>query len=110
MTIDKSAVRARLEAQRDELAGRVERLQAAEQEESAHSGNVGGETDTAHEWENAEIREGEIAEAIDESRQTEAALARLDRGEYGVCAVCGNPIEPERLELIPEAVRCAQHA
>jgi len=51
-----------------------------------------------------------IGEALDELRQTEAALARLEGGEYGVCAVCGNPIEPERLELIPEAVRCAKHA
>ncbi len=69
---DMEYVYARLEAQRDDLARRVERLQAEEREETAHSGNVGG--------------------------------------EYGVCAVCGNPIEPERLELIPEAVRCAKHA
>jgi len=110
MTFDKDATRARLEAQRDELARRVEQLQAAEQEETARSGNVGGETDNAHEWENAEIREGEIGEALDELRETEAALARLEGGEYGVCAVCGNSIERERLELIPEAVRCAKHA
>lgn len=110
MTIDENAVRAGLEAQRDDLAQRVERLQAAAREETARSGNVGGETDNALEWENAEIREGEIGESLDELRQIEAALARLDRGEYGICAVCGEPIEPERLELIPEAVRCAQHA
>ena len=110
MTLDEAAVRARLEAQSNDLAGRVGRLQADERAETAHSGNVGGETDNAHEWENAEIREGEIGEALDELRRTEAALARLDRGEYGVCAVCGNPIESERLELIPEAVRCVKHA
>jgi len=38
------------------------------------------------------------------------ALARLDQGQYSVCTVCGNPIEPERLELLPETVHCAQHA
>ncbi|MGW8282715.1 MAG: TraR/DksA family transcriptional regulator [Gemmatimonadota bacterium] len=106
---DESAERARLEKQRDELTRRIEKLQADEQHETAASENVGGETDNAHEWENAEIREGQISEALEELRQTEAALARLDEGGYGVCVVCGNPIEPERLALIPEAVRCEKH-
>lgn len=110
MELDLAAVRARLEAQRDDLAQRVDRLQTDAQRETASSGDVAGETDNAHEWENAEIREGQIQEALDELRQTEIALARLDRGEHGVCAVCGNPIERERLELLPETVHCARHA
>jgi RNA polymerase-binding transcription factor DksA len=110
MPSDDSTARTRLEKQRDELAQRVDRLQAAEHHETAVSGNVAGETDNAHEWENAEIREGQISEALDELRQTEAALARLDEGKFGVCVICGIPIEAERLELIPEAVRCEKHA
>ena len=110
MPSDESTARARLEKQRDELAQRVDRLQAAEHHETEASGNVAGETDSAHEWENAEIREGQISEALDELLQTEAALARLDEGNFGVCVICGNPIEPERLELLPEAVRCEKHA
>lgn len=102
MTEDRD-VRDRLQAQRDDLAGRVDRLQAEARQSI-------GETDAAHGWENAEIREGQIDEALDELRQVEASLARLDRGEYGVCAVCGEPIEPERLELLPETVHCAKHA
>ena len=38
--------------------------------------------------------------------QVEAALERLDRGEYGVCQACGRPIEAERLEALPAAERC----
>ena len=110
MMSDEAAARARLEKQRDELAQRVDRLQAAEHDETAASGDVAGDTDNAHEWENTEIREGQISEALDELRQTEAALARLDEGNFGVCVICGNPIEPERLELIPEAVKCEKHA
>jgi len=110
MMSDEAAARARLEKQRDELAQRVDRLQAAEHDETAASGDVAGDTDNAHEWENTEIREGQISEALDELRQTEAALARLDEGNFGVCVICGKPIEPERLELIPEAVRCEKHA
>ncbi len=110
MSNDPSDVRDRLEAQRADLAGRIARLQANERYETEHSGDVAGETDNAHEWENAERREGQIKEAMKELKQTEDALARLNEGAYGVCTVCGKTIEPQRLELIPEAVRCAEHA
>jgi len=36
----------------------------------------------------------------------EAALARIDSEEYGVCMNCGNPISSGRLDAIPWAVRC----
>jgi RNA polymerase-binding transcription factor DksA len=110
MSYDEEAVRGRLEAQRDELSQRLDRLRGSVQRETSHSGNVSGETDNAHEWENAEIAEGQIAEALDELRQTEAALGRLDEAAYGVCTVCGAPIAPERLELVPETVHCIRHA
>jgi RNA polymerase-binding transcription factor DksA len=106
---DESAARKRLERQRDDLRRRLDRIQGAEHDETAASGNVAGETDAAHEWENAEIREGQIQETLDELRQTEAALARLDSDEFGRCAICGDPIEAERLELIPQATRCEKH-
>ena len=40
----------------------------------------------------------------------EAAIARFDRGLYGVCAVCGEEIARERLRALPEAVECADCA
>ena len=41
-----------------------------------------------------------------ELEQVEAALRRLASGRYGICAVCGEPIEPERLTAVPYANRC----
>jgi DnaK suppressor protein len=36
----------------------------------------------------------------------EAALARIDSEEYGLCADCGSAIPSSRLDAIPWAARC----
>jgi len=36
----------------------------------------------------------------------EHALNRLENGEYGYCEVCGQAIEPRRLEIMPETPLC----
>lgn len=36
----------------------------------------------------------------------ESALKSIDKGEYGICTRCGNPIEVERLEVKPDATMC----
>lgn len=40
----------------------------------------------------------------------EAALALFDKGEYGTCAECGKPIPYERLQALPSAAYCIEHA
>ncbi len=39
-------------------------------------------------------------------RQVEAALGRIEAGEYGECQSCGEEIEPRRLGAKPEAPLC----
>ena len=41
-----------------------------------------------------------------ELEQVEQALRRLAAGRYGICVVCGEDIEPERLVAVPYADRC----
>ncbi|HEX9883641.1 MAG TPA: TraR/DksA C4-type zinc finger protein [Desulfobaccales bacterium] len=36
----------------------------------------------------------------------EEALLRLENGSYGHCEVCGQSIEPRRLEIMPETPLC----
>ncbi len=45
-----------------------------------------------------------------EAEQIEAALQRIDSGEYGLCTECGGSIQPERLDLLPETLFCADCA
>lgn len=39
-----------------------------------------------------------------------AALARIERGQYGVCADCGTTIPFDRLKAEPWALRCVECA
>ncbi len=41
-------------------------------------------------------------------QSTEEALRRLEGGSYGVCSNCGRAIDPERLEVLPEATLCIE--
>ena len=46
--------------------------------------------------------EGRLARAIEE------ALARIEQGIYGVCAVCQQPISKARLEAVPWTHLCRE--
>jgi RNA polymerase-binding transcription factor DksA len=36
------------------------------------------------------------------------ALSVLQRGRYGICEDCGQPIEPERLKVLPDTTLCSK--
>jgi DnaK suppressor protein len=69
-----------------------------------HPGDYGTEVATTME---AELMVDTVGA---QRRRIEAALARLDDGSYGRCAVCGKEIDDERLEARPEADTCREHA
>ncbi len=39
-------------------------------------------------------------------REIDAALARIDEGDYGYCVECGDEIAPKRLDFDPAAALC----
>ena len=43
---------------------------------------------------------------VQEIRQIQGALKRIAKGTYGVCAICGEDIDPTRLQALPTATRC----
>ncbi len=46
------------------------------------------------------------AAGAQEIRMIEAALQRIERGEYGICVVGGDPISAERLDVLPQTPKC----
>ncbi|MCQ8192318.1 TraR/DksA family transcriptional regulator [Streptomyces rugosispiralis] len=51
-----------------------------------------------------------LAQARDHLTALDEALERLEGGDYGRCAVCGEPIPAERLEARPTATTCVRCA
>ncbi|WP_394188164.1 TraR/DksA C4-type zinc finger protein [Paenisporosarcina quisquiliarum] len=47
---------------------------------------------------------------VDEIEQLESALKAMEEGTYGKCEVCGEEIPIERLEALPMARTCIEHA
>lgn len=45
-----------------------------------------------------------------EIQQIDAAIQRIDAGEYGICRDCGQDIDPRRLAALPYAVLCTECA
>ena len=41
-----------------------------------------------------------------EMATVEHALDKIEKGTYGLCDNCGQPIDPERLEALPQANLC----
>lgn len=57
----------------------------------------------------------EMARAAERRREVdlqriEAALRRIDKGDYGLCTVCDEPIAQKRLEADPAAPTCVRCA
>jgi len=42
-----------------------------------------------------------------ELARIDAALERMEAGQYGVCRVCREPIDPKRLAAVPLALECS---
>lgn len=66
--------------------------------------------DMATERENDEVLASMGDEGKAEIRMIQAALERIEAGEYGFCTKCGTAIETARLDLLPATPFCAKCA
>lgn len=93
--------KATLEARLSDL---LSRLDAIETELDSHDARDWEEL--AVEREGDEVLEGLGLSGQQEIRMIRAALGRIEAGEYGFCAKCGNQISEERLDVLPATPFC----
>jgi len=48
--------------------------------------------------------------AESKARSLEIAMQKAEEGGYGLCEICGQPIDPARLAILPHTKRCIQCA
>jgi DnaK suppressor protein len=102
---DKNTLREKFAAAQATVQARIAAIQGNERKETAD-----GQTDGAHLWEDADIRDADLDQVVQELSDIDNALQRLDLGSYGVCASCSRPIPDSRLEVMPYAVICVDCA
>lgn len=96
--------RTRLEARLGVLTGREAALQHhLRGSDGRHEADFG---DRANYTAADEVLEGIEEAVLEEVLAIRAALRRLDAGSWGVCAVCGEPIDTRRLEVLPHTATC----
>jgi DnaK suppressor protein len=54
------------------------------------------------------VHDQTLARAAHELADVAVALRRIDEGSYGMCAACGEAIDPARLRAIPSAYSCTR--
>ena len=88
------AAKARIEGRRSAIERDIGRTLSADSKEQAV------------ELENAEVLDRLREDAESRLPAIDQALARLDEGNYGICATCAGEIPIERLIAFPQASNC----
>ena len=108
MTIGFNILRSRLESEQKRLIEQLGQLQASvrpaeERREGSPFGKREEEATESLELEKRLALEKQIREQL---ADVEHALHKFEKETYGLCESCGQPIDPARLEALPQAKLC----
>ncbi len=108
MTADFNTLRTKLKSEQKRLTDELEQLQtsassADERREGSPFGKREEEATETLELEKRLVLENRIRQEL---VGIEHALQKFEEGTYGKCDSCGQPIDPARLEALPQASLC----
>lgn len=102
--MDTETIRQRLLTRREELRAREVRANTGLKQQPDLSTSDYGDISNQSERNGLLSALSRTADA--ELKRIDGALQRLAEGRYTTCVVCGEEIEPERLEAVPYTDRC----
>jgi DnaK suppressor protein len=106
-TTNYKIIRLRLEKDRKRLAEHLEQLRASRPTENRREGSpFGKREEEATETAELENRIALEKRLLDQLADVDNALAKFEKGNYGICESCGHPIDIDRLEALPQATLC----
>jgi len=108
VTIGFNLLRSRLESEQKRLTKELEQLKASirpaiERREGSPFGKREEEATESFELEKRLALEKRLKDLLAE---VEYALQKFEQGTYGLCDICGQSIDPARLEALPQATLC----
>ena len=108
MTISFNLLRSRLETEQKRLTKELAQFKASvrpaeERREGSPFGKREEEATESFELEKRLALEKRIRDQLVEVAH---ALHKFEEGTYGMCDICGQPIDPARLEALPQATLC----
>ena len=108
MNVSFNLLRSRLEKERKRLTEELEQLKSSVRpaEERREGSPFGKREEEATESFELERRLTLEKRLIDQLAEVEHALKKFEDGTYGLCDNCGQPIDPARLEALPQASLC----
>jgi DnaK suppressor protein len=108
MTADYKKLRIKLEEEKQRLTEELDSLQTnvPSSEERREGSPFGKREEEATETLELEKRLSLENRTRQELAGIEHALGKFEKGTYGLCDNCGQPIAPERLEALPQASLC----
>ncbi len=108
MTSKFGALRLRLESEHKRLVEELEQLRAtASSTEDRREGSpFGKREEEATETLELERRLALEKQVREQLSDVETALGKFDKDAYGKCERCGQPIDPARMEALPQAKLC----
>ncbi len=108
MTINLDQLRSHLESEQKRLLVELEQLKtSARPTEVRREGSpFGKREEEATESFELEKRLALEKQIKDHLAEVEHALRKFEKGTYGSCDNCGQPIDPARLEALPQANLC----
>jgi RNA polymerase-binding transcription factor len=101
---DSSSYVERLEREREELLANIRAHPVPEVEQMTYGSQAEAGSEVFEQQ-----RELSLLQHLQtQLRQVEEAILRVRQGTHGLCEACGQPIPPERLEVLPEAKLCVE--
>ena len=96
------SLKERLQQELEEARVELDRLEKQSLESKGDYG-LGTGDPSIYEWEMCLAMKLSVENRI---KLLEEALQKAEQGSYGQCEICGKPIDPARLAILPHTKRC----
>jgi len=94
----------RLEREHEQLVAQIENQEMPAVDQMTYGSQAEAASDVFEQQRSLTIRQ----HLERQLQAVEDAIARARQGTQGICADCGKPIPPERLEIVPETRWCVE--